>query len=138
MGSPWDQGLAAVEIYESQLVLLWLQLCLLHLCLDCEGNGGFPWVHMPWHASAQPQSFKSSFVLPQSFYTEKGDKAITSRIFCYVINNSLFIYTFIISFALESLSLSNFMENFIDLTGAGIFPCITKKHYCFTLIGRGQ
>lgn len=61
-----------------------------------------------------------------------------SHVFCYVINNSLIIYTFIISFALESLSLSNLMENFIDLKGLGIFLCIVNKDFCFTLIGRGQ
>lgn len=110
-GSLWDQGLAAVESYESQ----WLKLCCLHLCLACEGDGGCSWIHMLWHTSAQPQTCKSSFVSPQSFYQEKGCKTIMSGIFCYVIYNYLFIYTSIIPFALESLPFSNLIENFLYL-----------------------
>lgn len=61
MGSLWDQGLALYQLWRamshsSSCCSLWLQLCLLHLCLDCLGDGDFPWVHMLWHTSAQPQA----------------------------------------------------------------------------------
>lgn len=96
MGSLWDQGLALHQpwramSHSSSSSSLWLQLCLLHLCLDCVGDGDFHWVHMLWQSSAQPQAWKSPSVSPQSFYTAKEGKSITFGIFCYAINNSLFI-----------------------------------------------
>lgn len=51
MGSLWEQGLAAVRSYESQLVLP-LPVAAIKPLASVPGDGGFLWVHMLLHTSA--------------------------------------------------------------------------------------
>lgn len=107
MRSVWEQGLTAVESYESQFES---QIFILHhidaSCIyDWTVKKMVVFLHMCGILLPQPEECKSSFVTAQSFYTEEGVKAIVSGIFCCIKNNSLFIYTSTI-FALESIKIT--------------------------------